>query len=176
MTDTDVKQLVAELHNKMIDKGYPVKPIRNIKINNSTTCFGSCILLAKYNYNKVDITISKMCIVSGYDKLRNTIIHELCHACCPVNEHHGRVWQSYAEHASIDFHTSINVTDKLNKSAEKWLAKQYKYAVTCDYCGCTSYYMRKSKFVKHCLEGNYQYICTECHHNRFTVKVLDEKR
>lgn len=173
MTDTDVKQLVVELRNKMIDKGYPVKPIRNIKISNSTTCFGSCLLLASYNYNKVDIKISKMCIVSGYDKVYNTIIHELVHACCPVTENHGRAWQSYAERASIDFHTSINVTDKLNESAEKWLAKQYKYTVTCDYCGCTSHYMRKSKFVKQCLEGNTQYICAECNHNSFTVKVLD---
>ena len=173
MTNLQVKQLVVELRNKMIDKGYPVKPIRNIKINNSTTCFGSCILLANYNFNKVDITISKMCIVSGYDKVYNTIVHELCHACCPVNENHGRVWKSYAKHASIDFHTSITTTDKLNKSAEKWLAKQYKYAVTCDYCGCTSYYMRKSKFVKQCLEGHTQYICAKCNHDSLTVKVLD---
>lgn len=173
MTNLQVKQLVVELRNKMIDKGYPVKPIRNIKINNSTTCFGFCLFLVDYNYNKVDITISHMSIASGYDKLRNTIIHELCHACCPVTENHGRVWQSYAERASIDFHTSITTTDKLNKSAEKWLAKQYKYTVTCDYCGHTYHYMRKTKFVKQCLEGHTRYICAECNHNSFTVQVLD---
>ena len=37
MTDTDVKQLVLELRNKMIDKGYPVRPIHDIRINDSTS-------------------------------------------------------------------------------------------------------------------------------------------
>lgn len=164
-----VKQLVVELRNQMVNKGYPVKPIRNIKINNSTTYFG-CLLFAD---NKVDITISHMSISSGYDELRNTILHELCHACCPVTENHGRVWQSYAERASIDFHTSITINSKLNKGAEKWLAKQYKYTVTCDYCGHTYNYIRKNNFVKQCLEGHTQYICAACNHDSFTVKVLD---
>lgn len=173
MTDTDVKQLVWDLYEQMANKGYPVRPIHDIRINDSTSFFGMCTLLKAFNYNKVVITISHMSVASGYDNLRNTIIHELCHACCPINVNHGMVWQSYAKRASIDFHTSINVTDKLNESAEKWLAKQYKYAVTCDYCGCTSHYMRKSKFVKQCLEGHTQYICAKCNHNSFTVKVLD---
>ena len=141
-----VRTMVLHYADELRKKGFPVKPIVGVKFGKRVRTFGTC---HHYRDNTCEITIDYICYCGGDTRLKQTIIHELCHACCEIGEGHGRVWKSYAENANI-IYKDIHITRCTNyNEAQKAYAKTlYKYTAKCDKCGAIWHYMRKTQFVK----------------------------
>ena len=146
--------------------GITVRKIRKVRVNNSVNYYGSCKLY-RNNDTIADITISNMTVACGKESLKNTIIHELCHASLPIDENHGKQFHELAKKVSKIYHTDIKQYGDRTKETEEFKKQQYKYKVTCKHCGSTWYYIRKTKFVKY----TNLYQCG-CGGNDFIVEVL----
>lgn len=150
-------KMVRGLAKEMRDLGYPVKPIHNVKLSKASTCFGKCTI---YCYGYVDITITELGLLGSKEDLKNTIIHELCHACCDIGDHHGDNWKYYARKASKDFHTNITITSEVvGKEQKSYLKSKIKYRIQCDNCGAIDEYQRKTKFVQSVINNRHLYRC-----------------
>lgn len=161
-----METIVNYFAKDMRSHGIPVRKIRKVRVNNSVNYYGCCKLFRSDN-TIADITISNMTVACGKESLKNTIIHELCHASLPIEENHGKQFQELAKRVSKIYHTDIKQYGETTKEAEEFEQSQYKYKVTCKQCGSTWHYIRKTKFVKY----PHLYQCG-CGGNDFTVEVL----
>ena len=150
----------------MRSHGIPVRKIRKVRVNNSVNYYGSCKLFRSDN-TIADITISNMTVANGSESIKNTIIHELVHASLPIDENHGKQFQTHAKKVSKIYHTDIKQYGERTKETEEFKKQQCKYKVTCKKCGSTWYYIRKTKFVRY----PHLYQCG-CGSQDFTVDVL----
>lgn len=181
------KEVTLEVHQlryELIKKGFNVYPIRSVKL--STRCtrrFGLCT----YHRDKygeiveVTITISDICFHSTEHCLRDTILHELCHAM-PNGQGHRAGFQNYAkkvmrlyDNCHIDTHTTHEEAKKKNeyiKSIGRY--RDYKYKVTCKFCGCSYYYKKETKLVRLLKNGAYTntYTCSKCRCHDFILEIL----
>ena len=161
-----METIVNYFAKDMRSHGIPVRKIRKVRVNNSVNYYGCCSLFRKDD-TIADITISNMTVANGSESIKNTIIHELCHASLPIDENHGKQFQELAKKVSKIYHTEIKQYGDRTKETEEFKKQQYKYKVTCKQCGSTWYYIRKTKFVKY----PHLYQCG-CGNNDFTVEVL----
>ena len=161
-----MQEIVEYYARDMRSHGIPVRKIRKVRVNNSVNYYGCCKLFRSDN-TITDITISNMTVACGKESLKNTIIHELCHASLPIDENHGKQFQELAKRVSKIYHTDIKQYGDRTKETEEFIQSQYKYKVTCKHCGYSWYYIRKTKFVKH----PHLYQCG-CGSQDFTVVVL----
>lgn len=161
-----VQEIVEYYAKDMRQHGIPVRKIHKVRINNSVNFYGSCKLFREFP-NLADITISNMTVACGKESLKNTIIHELVHASLPINENHGKQFKELAKKVSKIYHTEIKQYGERTKESEQFTQEQYKYKVTCNKCGYSWYYIRKTKFVK----NPSLYRCS-CGGNDFTVETL----
>lgn len=92
-------------------------------------------------------------VLTSADRLRCTLIHELCHAATWIfdNERgHGARWKSWAKRANYVFPELPEITVCHNYDIE------YKYTYKCDMCHSKSYSHSKSKKVENIR-------CSYCH-------------
>lgn len=93
---------------------------------------GCCRYKSKGSTRTAEIELSeKVCDTA--DRVRDTLIHELCHAAVwlivGVHDHHGRYWQYYARRAG-SAHPEIPVVDRCHSYDIK-----SKYIYKCSGCG-----------------------------------------
>lgn len=171
-----VAEMVLELRAEMIANGFSVRPIAEIKYSNAIHCFGRC---KRMPYGDCVITIAHIAIDSGIDNLKNTIIHELCHAVLEVdNRGHNYVWKQIAKRASEVFstHITVRVSEEEQKTQVKQaLLRESQYTVKCNCCGIESHYLRAGKVVKtiarynKAKNNNHGYRCRKCGSNNLVV-------
>lgn len=138
--------------------------IYSVKIMHWCRCFFVgfsfiCILSRHYNFRTVKVAgknhrveLSEKVLTSA-DRLRCTLIHELCHAATWIfdNERgHGARWKSWAKKANYVFPELPEITVCHNYDIE------YKYTYKCDMCHSKSYSHSKSKKVENIR-------CSYCH-------------
>lgn len=144
-----VAEMVLELRTEMIANGFSVRPIAEIKYSNAIHCFGRC---KRMPYGDCVITIAHIAMDSGIDNLKNTIIHELCHAVLEVdNRGHNYVWKQIAKRASEVFNTHITVYVAEKEQKEQIAIqnnKKAKFTIKCKDCGQEYKYMRETRTVK----------------------------
>lgn len=181
------KEVTLEVHrlrNELVEHGFNVYPIRSVKL--STRCtrrFGLCT----YHRNRygdiaeVTITISDICFHSTENCLRDTILHELCHAM-PNGQNHRAGFHSNArkvmrlyKNCHIDTYTTHEEAEKKNeyiKSIGRY--RDYKYKVTCNGCGHSYYYKKETRLIKllKVHKSTDTWHCGECKHNEFKLEVL----
>ena len=175
---------VNQLRYELIQKGFNVFPIRTVKL--STRCtkrFGLCTY-HRDRYGEiveVTITISDICFHSTENCLRDTILHELCHAM-PNGQGHRAGFQNYAkkvmrlyDNCHIDIYATREESKKKNeyiKSIGKY--REYKYKVTCKFCGHSYYYKKETKLIRF-LKANKNtntWHCPKCIGNAFSLEIL----
>ena len=182
-----LKEVTFEVHQlryELIRKGFKVNPIREVKL--STRCtkrFGLC------NYHRdrygeiveVTITISDICFHSTKNCLRDTILHELCHAMLNGQGHregfhnNARKVARLYDDCHIDTYTSHEETRIKNeyiKSIGRY--REYKYKVTCNNCGHSYYYKNETKLIRILKNGKQgrTYYCGRCKCREFILEVL----
>lgn len=161
-----VREMIRYYHKNMEDKGFPVKPIRKVKYLRALQTFGNC---ENHNNKEVTIGISEVCYNGGEYFLKRTILHELCHACCKIGVHHGYVWQSYAERANRIYGVDITRTNSYTETQKAMVNSKYKYEVTCNHCGATWKYIRKTKFIKALIDNGAKSWYCNCGASDFTL-------
>ena len=91
---------------------------------------------------------------------KETIIHELIHACDGCMKHTGQ-WKKYAELMNRVYGYNIKrVTKGSEKGVEDYKASAMpiKYVFTCKGCGARIYRKRASRFTR----NYWKYMCTRC--------------
>ena len=159
---TDIDKLVRAYRVEMIKLGFNVRPIRMVGTTTTARGMGRCYLY--YSDGTVKILINKYLIKVGGEGLKETILHELCHAVygC-VN--HGAEWKRVVKKVGSCF----NIDIQQRASAEKIAAcRQVGLArpkfIVCAECGKKYSYFRKGKTVKYIEAGNKDgiYSCSHC--------------
>ena len=174
---------VTQLRYELIQKGFNVFPIREVKL--STRCtrrFGLCTY-HRDDYGEiieVTITISDICFHSTKNCLRDVILHELCHAM-PNGQGHREGFHNYArkvmrlyKDCHIDTYSTHEEAEKKNEYI-KFIGRyrEYKYKVTCNNCGHSYYYKNETKFVRQIRLGTrLTYHCGACKHKEFNLEIL----
>lgn len=172
---------VNQLRYELIRKGFKVFPIKAVKL--STRCtkrFGRCTYHRDRYGEEVTITISDICFHSTKNCLRDTILHELCHAM-PNGQGHGAGFQNYARKVmqlydnchigTYSTYEEVEKKDEYIKSIGRY--KEYKYKITCNNCGQSYYYKNETKFVRQIRLGTrLTYCCGACKHKEFNLEIL----
>lgn len=170
---TFVTKLVYKYHKELIERGYDLYPIKYIKFTRAINTFGTCTKYAKYNY--CIISISERCFFSGEDKVRNTILHELCHSIRGTVGH-GSTWQRYAKEIGEIYNTNITqyATKEECANSAKYVESRYNWEVTCEVCGNTHKHIRQTKQIKDIMWGEgYKWRCGACNTvGKFKLKSL----
>lgn len=138
---------LVEIHH------FDVFPVSEVRFNYSYNPLASCKhikVVTKENpkrHSEVIITVSRYTYLEGEEFLKNTILHELCHAIkeC-LHEVHGPKWKWYARKVSALYGTVIKRTGPAPK-ARALRRKNCSWKVFCEACNATWYYQNKTKFV-----------------------------
>lgn len=165
-----VYEKIFAIREIMIEHGFPVRKIVNVKYSNSISTYGIC---RKHRDNTVTIIISEITV---RDKsLNNTIIHELCHAIdIPNNIHHNYVWKQLAQKAGKIFNENIVRCAEISKEYMEIRKSKSKYTIKCKHCGKEYHYIRASQAIKNISHGNSRkYHCTIC--GSYDLKVYNYK-
>ena len=134
-----VRQYIDELEGK----GFVVRTLDKIEFTRSFRRHGYCVTYK--NNNLFVLGISACRIADGWQAVRETILHELCHAIAPYGARHGKEWQAVADKVGRLYGIKIQ---QCNPHSIKNYESSYKYVVKCDKCGATWSYLRKTKFIK----------------------------
>lgn len=141
MTITQFKELAQNCINDLNVIGiYPKVTLENININRRLTqTFGKCIYTWRkidnneYDFKTVKIDISYR-LLTDENKMRNTLYHELLHACSEcIKCHHGGQWKKYAELVTDCYGTSIERCGDWNETTAIKVGKEYSWK--CSACG-----------------------------------------
>ena len=151
-------------------------PLSFIQSTGSVNTFGNCSY-PKYEGATTYITLNSYMFEESDEAIKSTILHELAHYVnnCDQLDHniiyfnlnghllgnrnkydkslhgpHGRAWKYIANVISNKTGIDINRTDSydLHTNVGKAAEEKYKYIVTCQNCGNTMKYMKKTDFVK----------------------------
>lgn len=167
------KAMLAKL-NSYVDGvksiGIKLLPIEGFYRFDSISALGVC------SYSKdgksVIIGLNNL-LFKDEQSLKNTVLHELCHAEIYAKyDGHGRIWKSVAHRVSRKFNVNITRTTNV-KTASSVLssaitkAREAKavYRITCETCGNISTRSRASNVTKY----PHQYKCAIC--NTSTLRV-----
>ena len=145
-TDRDKKK-VTELAYKLVKdiarKGFKVRRLQRIEFTETVSQHGCCVLWK--GRNVWQLRLSWYRLQDGWEAIRNTILHEICHAIAPFKEGHGPVWKKIAKQIGDLYHIKITRT---SPHTDKVKAMTSKYLGKCDKCGKSWGYTRKTKLVK----------------------------
>ncbi|XP_061397046.1 germ cell nuclear acidic protein [Musca vetustissima] len=146
----DLANILYELYNKKLFGNRLDVPLTwNKKLSNTA---GRCLNKKKLGVRSSVIELSEKVLTSA-DRLRCTLIHELCHAATWIfngEGGHGRTWKEWAQRANATFPEipKIGVCHQYDI--------EYKYTYKCTLCGAKSHAHSKSKKVENIR-------CSYCH-------------
>ena len=158
---TDIEKTVRKYRAEMIQLGFDVRPIIIVGTTTTAKGMGWCY---QYSDGTVKILINKYLIKVGGEELKETILHELCHAVYGCVGH-GAEWEMVAKKVGTHFNIRIEQLARVEKivACRKVGLARPKFIV-CEDCGKKYSYFRKGKTVKYIEAGNKDgvYSCSHC--------------
>ena len=142
-----VKQIVEYYIYDLRNSGFAVRELKEIKFTHAVNTHGWCRTYA--TNNEFILGISCYRVVDGWDAVKETILHELCHAIASYGAGHGKEWQDIAKAVSDIYGVHI---ERCSSHSIKVEEATERYVVKCDECGAIGRYMRRTKFVKAVME------------------------
>lgn len=162
------KELIYKLTRNYIsvlqDNGVKIRTLKAIKFDRRVNRNGCCTMWRDNNMFVLGISIYRF--ADGMEAIKETILHELCHAIAPYGEGHGSTWQKIAKLVGDIFHVKIN---ERNPHSIKVAEMAYKYHVKCDGCGAEWHYCRRTKFVKAVEDNHAEGWKCGCGHKHFSM-------
>ena len=144
-----VKKLVEYYIYDLREKGFNVRELEEIKFTHAINTHGWCMTYA--NNNGFILGISCYRVADGWNVVKETILHELCHAIASHGAGHGKEWQDIAKQVGDIYGVHIKRCSAHSIKVEE---ETKRYVVKCDNCGATWEFMRRTKFVKAVIEKN----------------------
>ena len=158
---TGIEKTVRKYRAEMIQLGFNVRPIIMVGMTTTAKGMGWCY---QYSDGTVKILINKYLIKVGGEELKETILHELCHAVYGCVGH-GAEWERVAKMVGTHFNIRIEQLANVEKivACRKVGLARPKFIV-CEDCGEKYSYFRKGKTVKYIEAGNKdgRYFCSHC--------------
>lgn len=136
--------LLSECKDILNDCKIPFnKNVNTIHINNRITkTLGQC----KKEGKDYRIEISGHILESPNEKLKEVILHELIHTC-PKCMNHGELWKRHANIVNRKYGYNIKrIASSSNFKYDK-KAKEKRYKIKCQKCGCIYIRRRRCKLV-----------------------------
>ena len=144
--------------------GFDVRELEGIKFTHAVNTHGWCMTHA--NNNRFTLGISCYRVADGEEALKETILHELCHAIASHGAGHGKEWRDIAKQVGDIYGVHI---ERCNPHSIKVAEATKRYVVKCDSCGATWGYMRKGRFVKAVMENHASTWTCACGGHHFSM-------
>ena len=138
-----VKKLVEYDIHYMRYNGFDVRELENIKFTHAMNTHGWCMTYS--NNHKFTLGISCYRVADGEEAVKETILHELCHAIASHGAGHGKEWQDIADKVGHLYGIKIQRCEPHSITVEE---NAYRYVAKCDKCGAIWRRMRKTAFIK----------------------------
>ena len=159
-----VKEIVGYYIYDLRKRGFDVRYLEEIKFTHAVNTHGWCVTHA--NNNRFTLGISCYRVADGWEAVKETILHELCHAIASYGASHGKEWRDSAKEVGSIY--GIKITYSAPHSIKAYEVA-YRYVVKCDSCGAHWSYMRKTKFVKAVMENDTSIYRCECGSHHFSM-------
>ena len=159
-----VKELVKYYIYDLRERGFDVRELEEIKFTHAVSVHGWCMTYA--NNHKFTLGISCYRVADGEEALKETILHELCHAIASHGAGHGKEWRDIAKAVSDIYGVHI---ERCNPHSIKVKEATSRFVVKCDNCGAVWGYMHRTKFVKAVMENNTSTWKCECGSHHFSM-------
>lgn len=144
--------------------GFKVRTLEKIKFTCAFYQHGYC---QTYKYkNAFILGVSAYRLADGWEAVKETILHELCHAIASYDSGHNKEWQELAKKVGELY--GIKITHRTPHSIKTYEAA-YRYVIKCDNCGATWRFMRRTKFVKAVADHHATNWKCGCGHHHFSL-------
>lgn len=158
-----VQEMTMQFIKKLKEQGFHIRKLEKIDFNVRFNTHGYCRL---YRDSPTFILgISAYRVLDGWEAVKETILHELCHAIASYDSGHGEEWQEIAKKVGSIY--GIKIVDSAPHSIKAY-ETAYKYVIKCE-CGATWRFMRRTKFVKAVMENNTSRWKCECGSHHFSM-------
>lgn len=154
--------------------GIEFGPIIDVSVNTrAKSRWGQC----RYNNTTkmFSIEISSVLLEENvaYKDIMDTMLHELLH-CNTKRLNHTGEWKRCANLVNLNYDYNIKrATTAAEKNIDLNKIVNYKYIITCNDCGSTNKYVRKSKIVRLLMRNpNGPCRCGICNGQSFTVEEI----
>lgn len=138
-----VQEITLQYIKELKEQGFHIRELEKIDFNTRFKTNGYCTLY--WDSPTFILGISAYRLLDGWEAVKETILHELCHAIASYDSGHGEEWQAIAKEVGSIY--GIKITYRAPHSIKAYEAA-YKYIVRCDNCGAIWRRMRKTKFIK----------------------------
>lgn len=164
------ENMLFHIREVMLMHGFSVREIK-VEFINAVHIFGRC---RKHNDNEATIYLSEVSLRDG--SIKNTIIHELCHAVLfPNNVGHNTVWKNIAKEAGKIFGENITTKAETNEKTKEYQSEKCKYIIRCENCGKEYFYIRKSKAISAIINNHCgKYHCGKCKSHNLKVYIINK--
>lgn len=159
-----VQAMAMQYIKDLKEKGFFIRKLEKIDFNTSFSRNGYCCVYR--DSPTFDLGISAYRVVDGWEAVKETILHELCHAMASYDSGHDEEWQDLAKEVGSIY--GINITHKAPHSIKAYEVA-YRYVIKCDNCGATWRFMRRTKFVKDVLANHASTWTCACGGHHFSM-------
>ena len=144
-----VQEMTMQYIKELKAQGVHIRQLEKIDYNTRFNAHGYCRL---YRDSPTFILgISAYRVIDGWEAVKETILHELCHAIASYDSGHGEEWQGIAKKVGSIYGIKIAVNAPHSLKAYE---SAYRYVVKCDSCGATWRFIRRTKFIKAVMKNN----------------------
>lgn len=160
-----VVSLIFQFMNELKEQGFSIRKLEKIEFSTSFNTNGYCRV--HRDSPTFSLGISAYRVIDGWEAVKETILHELCHAMASYDSGHGEEWQGLAKKVGSIY--GIKITYKAPHSIKAY-ETAYRYVVKCDNCGTTWRYMRRSSnLVKDTITHHATNWRCKCGHQHFSL-------
>lgn len=138
-----VQEITLQYIKELKEQGFNIRELKKIDFNVRFKSNGYCTV---YRDSPTFILgISAYRLLDGREAVKETILHELCHAIASYDSGHDEEWRQIAKKVGRLYGIKI-----VYKAPHSIKAKEaaYRYVIKCDECGAVWRFMRRTRFVK----------------------------
>lgn len=141
----NTEDMVYQIYNELRNYGFPLYPLVRIRFTEGVRYLGKCS--RNLGNNEVTLCINHA-VLDMPNKLKNTILHEICHMIVGTRGH-DKVWKHYARVIGIHYDTVIQQYASADAAVIVDSQRKYKHKLTCEYCGREWKFSRAGRVVKY---------------------------